>query len=488
MALRLTDLISDSCSQSYTSSAIYSAGLLLAVVGSTFSSHYYISRMELPSYDGSEASASVSVSASDTYGTALPALLNLVPEPGEVSFQQGYLGYSSTSIRGSLQIKFTGQDPSYRTNVDRIEVEFVGTECIQGEGSEHVDLIRDTRVLWKRGTLDSVEAGTSDGRVSTSGPPGNLDFTFPLTDDLPHCCHIGSGKIAYTLKAQMFDSRTGKALCISTPVHLSRSSPPHILNPSTASPEVYTSTHPTEIAVFFPHGTSRLRRSQAIELRVRIPPPDSTLVEDKGLKLRSVSAELIRSITIHSSDVDQGDGDNDIQALVEKPVLTTVISHSGKAAAFSSSRSVFLYIWLQPVPPDSCESVTQSTIFHDVKFMVRVMAAFVGKQGDRQDVLVLNKVVNVVPDFPPASPADLGLSDHVQTPGVVKLPQEASSRADAFAAPHVGQRISPELLHSFLHDDEYDGYEEASENAALEDAPPNIDADEPPPRLEAIGE
>jgi hypothetical protein len=425
-------------------------------------------------------------------------LLNLIPQPGEVSFQHGYLGIASTSwIKGLLQLKFT--DSSYRATVSKVVVELLGVERIKDasegpsksrrESDNMVELIRESKIIWESSQASDV--GASTGSSSNPGPPGNNDFEFRLTDDLPHCCHVGSGSLEYSLTARIYGSKTYSC---STPIHLSRTSRPPSSGKANASssyssspnnsfsaflpPEVYISQHPTEVAVFFPHGTTHFRRSESIELRVRIPPPDVLLVQEKGLKLRSISAELIRTISIRESDVSE---EKEISAMLDTPALTTLISHTGKAAAFSPLRSVFLNMWLQPVPQEACECITQSTIFQEISFSIRVTANVMGRDGDREDIQILDRIVNLVPDYPPSSAGDLDLPalDSVQPPF------RTTYKSATLAPPSSAIHIDPALLRAFQEEEEYDGYEQLSEGPAAEQAPPAIDADEPPPSLEA---
>ena len=449
----------------------------------------------------------------------LPALMNLLPRHGEATFQRGYLGYSPSFLEGSLQIKVTSDKPSsYRASIRRITIELVGVERVNGSDleSERIELVREVQTLWERdndamagtaagtGLTDDVTASGSNGSGSSSsnsGPPSSLDWRLRLTDDLPHCCHIGSGSIEYSLKASLHTGK--KLLSVNTPVHITRASPPLDAVPPASEqassssssrlrtlgdPEVFSSRHPTDIAVYFPHGTASFRRSESIELRVRIPPPDATLVQDKGLKLRSVSAQLHRQVCLRGADA----GDDEITPMLELPALDTLISHSGKAAAFSSSRSVFLNIWLQPVPADFCEAITQSTIFLDVRFKIVVIASFQGRQGDREEVTVLDKIITILPDFPPASAADLGenasaVSAVTNDAHSAQEAQRGSYRRQEKASTSAKSAADKALLAAFERETEFDGYEQLSEEADPDNAPPSIDADQPPPALDPSG-
>lgn len=508
------------------------------------------------------------------------ALINLVPLPGRVSFQHGYLGWTAASLRGLVQIKIV-DNGTVRQSIDRVTLQFLGIERIkasnqatassstssdlhkqqqQQQAATHpsglpVELVNQTKTLWSRddavaaseAAAEQREPASSHVASSIDGPPSSLEFMFNLTDDLPHCCHIGSGSIDYQLIARLHMSRDlnsasegggvggrqdqNHALlarrrsdpAYSIPIHISRTSPPVIVDESEgrvgghstgrtqgqhSPPELYMHHHPTEISVFFPHGTSDFKRSEPIQFKVRIPPPDAVLVQEKGLKLRSISAELIRTITIHDpadgslpsvSDPDDRitpvasgstvnerasgrpqprDGSNG-----QAPSLKTIISWSGKSAAFSSMRSVFLNIWLQPVPAGSCEAITQSTIYQEISFSIRVTANLKGRQGDRDEVVVFDRVINILPDFPPASPEDLGED---VPPRAIQPKVAGSTYKPAPVPPPSATKIDPETLRMFETEQEYDGYEQLSEEASTDNPPPTIDADEPPPAIESV--
>jgi hypothetical protein len=478
--------------------------------------------MDPPTYESS--SENVLVEAAETSlvrdgsHEAPQALLNLVPAQGEVSFQRGYLGYTASTVQGSLQIKFTSSDPAaYRSLVDKVTIEFAGVESINGElveaddgddghgqlahgkqqqrsrynsSMQPLDLIRECKTLWERSSTSSARTDSSSSNTSASssnlGPPGNLDFTFQLTDDLPHCCHLGSGSIIYSLIATLHSSTAG-SLTVQTPIHLTRTSPPPLSTSitSTSNAEIYTFQHPTTISVFFPHGTSNFRRSEAIELRVRVPPPDASLVEEKGLRLRSISAELLRIITVNENG-SEGE-EPEITELIAKPSHRTVISRSGKAAAFTSSRSVFLHIWLQPVDPDSCESITQTTIYNEIEFRIRITASFRGRQGDREEITFFDRPVTLIPDYAPLESDNHHQRNATSASRRVVMPRTNSGYAASIrdsTAIRRSRNLGPELLQAFQNETEYDGYEQMSEGASVETAPPNIDADQPPPSIE----
>lgn len=415
---------------------------------------------------------------SDNEVSAPPALLNLIPLPGQSSFLDGYLGYSPAKIQGTLQLKFPNEGSSYRSSIDGITVVFAGIERVGSSSNDDaIDLIRETKELWRKEASNEGSSGGAGG----SGPPGSFDFEIAVTPDLPTCCHIGSASITYALEATLHTLQ-GKTLTISTPVHLSRTSPP--LDASSGSSvateaELYTSQHPTTVHVYFPHGTKAFRRSRSLEIRVRVPPPEAVLVQEKGLKLRSISAELHRTVSLHEGGAIHHD--EEIRPIQEAPLLDTLISHSGKAAAFSSSRSVFLNIWLQAVPADYCEAITQSTIFLDIHFRVRIVASFQGRAGDREEVVVLDQPVTILPDFPPASGSDL---DIAASGRALQLSEFGDSQPSAESSSSAPKKRDEDLFRAFEEETEYDGYEELSEGADLDNGPPSIDADQPPPALE----
>lgn len=274
-------------------------------------------------------------------------------------------------------------------------------------------------------------------------------------------------------------------------------------------------------------------------LQIRIPPPDQQLIEEKGLQLRSVRAQLRRHIRERSTTPE-----------IPDQITTTVLAVSGKSCRFSATRDVFLRLTLhsclarphsvcyvgsttpskqlvdhRPSPIETispCETITQSTILFDVYFTISVIVSITGREGERQD-LEIERDIGIVPDWPP-----LPIPDPTLVPSASKA-EEASEEtevtederkssipsidrhcpapkyferddtrlelddrlAEASTSQLTGldfQRIGPidwdddEDEEGEGEEEEYDGYESFSSYAGEDGpAPPTIDEDESPP-------
>lgn len=209
---------------------------------------------------------------------------------------------------------------------------------------------------------------------------------------------------------------------------------------------------------------------------------------------------------------------------------------SGKSCRFSTTRSIFLRLKLHPrlldseplstqydtdsgsassraavASESSCETITQSTILHDVYFSVTVTIHITGRGGEILDVR-LNQPVGIVPDWPPILPPQPSLA----AAGKAREAAEECASDELDDAFHGGQGPAPtyfETDDSFEEtnlgatastsasvepsqfqdgdasdeeeedeEEEYDGYESFSSHAGQDGpAPPTIDEDESPP-------
>lgn len=222
---------------------------------------------------------------------------------------------------------------------------------------------------------------------------------------------------------------------------------------------------------------NRYRKSEPIPLRVRIPPPDSTLVQDKGLHLRSVSAELVRTITSASN------------------TSTAVLCRTGKSCRFSADRQLSLRLTLPPRLHEDvgCESITQETIFHNIAFFVRLTVALTGRDpSDRQD-LTFDTSVGIMPDLYSTRASEkqkealdeaLDSQHHFDlVPSYVEIEGPSTSRR----RPEYVRMAAAEAGWSYDSDEEpeHDGYEESAalEADAMAHPPPAISDDVSPPVL-----
>ncbi|KAG0150223.1 hypothetical protein CROQUDRAFT_652644 [Cronartium quercuum f. sp. fusiforme G11] len=480
--------------------------------------------------------------------SGLPFLLNLSTLPPALSFLSGYLGIGPASVQGEVQIKLVSNQPSL--SIHRLQLSFRGLERTQPD-HQPIDLVQQHQILWD---ASNSQPSTSNS-PEPSKPPATIPFQFPLTPDLPHCIHLPNGcGLHYELEAHVTytsdlpsDPRpaTLKHLHLTVPVHILRYSspaqqpiPPSLsetpLNqPFTLSPVRLASSSPTPIHVSL--SQTLLRHSEPLAIQVRIPPPAEELICKKGLRLRSVKAELHRHIRVRSPPsesptslfTDSPKASNrappylpeDELELAPEPdsVITSLLAMSGKSCRFSSTRTVFLRLNLHPRPLEleqghssnstepspsaqpatssRCEAVTQSTILHDVYFSVTVTIQIVGRGGERFDVR-LEEPVGVVPDWPPDCEPNSGASGKAreaaeeQTLAEDELghqgPAPTYIEADEhFPSSSTSATIWPsgaDDLEESEDEEEYDGYECFSSGAGLDGpAPPTIDEDESPP-------
>ncbi|BGP21483.1 hypothetical protein Rt10032_c01g0190 [Rhodotorula toruloides] len=457
-------------------------------------------------------------------------LVNLAPPSNSgATFQVGYLGHGQASIEGEVQIKSVGGEEERRPAFSRLEVEFRGVE--RDGQAEAIELFDSKKVLWGVGA-----AGSSSESDAGSFPPSSVPFKLDLTPDLPTCLHVGSSSLEYTLTATLYSSDPDVLPILRcSPVHLTRRTPPGSLLASGSSVSLIdppASTSPVTVSVQDPLAFSlRLprtvfRQSEPIELVTRIEVPDSKRV-GAGLRLRTVSAELVRTITVSPASRRReelaADEDGGV-AEAEKLVHRTVLAHSGKSARFSPLRPIIIRLVLHPPTEPSCETITQATILHSVDFSVVVIVGLVNistapssssaavsvstAQPATLDA-ILSRNILIVPDTPS------GRSDK-QKEVIRDLAEDASESSESWR--QVEAPVPTYVENSELDDgvpaasgsgwagivagadsvghvplaysetgdeEEYDGYEDVSLAATLSDRPPppRIDDDVSPPSV-----
>lgn len=328
-----------------------------------------------------------------------PVLLNLAPLPDAgSSFQRGLLGSGTPStVEGDVQIKFVreGSSLSERPAFSKLEICFRGVE--RSERVE-IELTEQRRTLWGLGVPGSSSGdGDSTDEIQREGegaqsradfPPSSTRFSFDLTPDLPHCIHLGPSSLEYTLTATLhYTDSSQLPLVKSSPVHLVRSSPSGSLlsgsilaattdPPPSTAPQTLEVASPIKLSVRLQRTV--FRRSEPIELLARIEVPSDKAVREDGLRLRTVSAELVRKVTVVSATgaedetVDSamaGEGQEGRAETFHDALLTppptpipphiTVLARSGKSARFSPTRPIIIRLILHPPAVSSCESISQ---------------------------------------------------------------------------------------------------------------------------------
>lgn len=314
-------------------------------------------------------------------------LLNLTPlsATGSHGFQVGHLGYGPASLEGELQVKWSGSPQSSPPRFSSLVVVFRGVETGDDEDRvTSIELCEHKQVLWGLGAAGSstVSDGQANGNSAYADmPPSSLVFKLELTPDLPHCIHLGRSSLEYTLTAILSHQDSSiPPLTHSVPVHLARTSAPDAINLAASIPSTISVREPIQLSARLRRTT--FRRSEPIELAVRIEVPSVQAVQDQGLRLRTVSAQLVRKIASRAVDEEQAAvvGGSDVDRLpTEKasdehlehsavPKLPsettaphiTVLTRSGKSARFSPTRPIVIRLLLHPPTESlSCESISQ---------------------------------------------------------------------------------------------------------------------------------
>lgn len=432
---------------------------------------------------------------------ATPVLLNLAPLSNALSFQIG--GDSPASLAGEVQVKFMSSDEEQQRPVcARLEVNFVGVETRDGE---RIELCEHREVLWGLGVpSSSTHQGTG------SFPPPTSPFKIALTRELPHCIHLGDSSLEYTLSATLhFADSTVPPLTKSIPVHLVRLSPPGAVfnSPSLSSATPASMMRPSTLTVDEPVRTSvRLRRtvfkrSEPIALLVRIEVPSAHAVQDDGLRLRNISAELVRTVARAKSSSKPAElvEAMSVDAITElaapsqppAPPHTTILAHSGKSCRFSPSRPIVLRLLLHPPVVVACESVTQSSVLHDISFAVNVTVALSSSRTPRASITIAHPVF-IVPDSLSTVKSEkqrevdgegTGWEDEVATGQVPTYHESTDEPSGSTAWSNGGTAHAPPGLGSDddSEEEEFDGYEELSASLSSDAPPPPITEDVSPP-------
>ncbi|GAA5950467.1 hypothetical protein JCM3765_004558 [Sporobolomyces pararoseus] len=444
-------------------------------------------------------------------------LLNLSPPPDSTTFQLGYLGHGQAFLAGEVQVKFAGSEEQGKPNFSKLVISFRGIERV--EGSEAIELCDQKEIIWGEGAAGS---STSTSTTTTSAfPPTNSPFKLRITPDLPVCLHLGSSSLEYSLHAELHFSDSSLAPIIRcAPVHLARTSPPGSrlsdFNPSSPSntfapstaPSIVSTQDPLSFSIKLPRTV--FRRGEPVELIARIDVPTAKAVGE-GLRLRTVSAELSRTIKVNS--VSSGSA---LTACEPGNCHRTVLAHSGKSARFSPSRPIVIRLTLHPPTELSCESITQTTILHSVTFAVTVTVGLFNLSTSSNTATssdaVLSQPIFIVPPAPtsrsdkqkevdrelealetevgeggrwsffppPAVPLADSPGEGIDGP----VPSYVEHGADDPGVAAVASTSDTRLYRALEEDgeEEYDGYEELSiPMAEAGPPPPAIDDDVSPP-------
>ncbi|KLO20578.1 hypothetical protein SCHPADRAFT_991917 [Schizopora paradoxa] len=236
-------------------------------------------------------------STSESSSFPSEAQLLICPPLGAISqFQKGYLGASGerAAIEGELQIKGVPLDEWERLTVSLRTCESAYERQIELNAAE-IELYARTQPSSSSFTV-----------------PSSVPFSIPLTADTPQCLHSSRSYITHTLTATLITTAESSTLDLirNVVVHTRRFS--SHLDTCEVAPHTVTLANPTPVDIQVPRVT--FRSNEAIPVYVTIPPPNRSVVLDDGFTLRSVRAEIIRSIATTRSESDRRSLSNDGQS------------------------------------------------------------------------------------------------------------------------------------------------------------------------------
>lgn len=375
-------------------------------------------------------------------------------------------------------------------------VRFRAVERVQDPSQPEVEIFTETRTLW--------EARRASGGAQAAPLPTVMAFRFPLTSDLPHCIHLSSSELVYSLEATLHGDGLAEWTCRTT-VHPTRYMRPEreALTAAThARGDISYALEPvfwsveSPVRVFCKLDATTVRRTEPVHVHVHIPAQPDTIISEQ-LQLQSIQANLVRIISAHSaqesfhdsayqrllegsSDMARGESSSACSNDLAQSAQICTVARTGKACRFNSHKAVHLSLALHPtstlsniptLSTDSmqnpcqmrhselgpCESITQHTPLHDVHFGVQVRIAMRDANAQTRDI-VLCRLVRIMPG--PAGPVLYETQDDTQ------LSADGAASRHAALARASGKRAvrstDDELGAIFHGQQEYDGYEDAS--------------------------
>ncbi|KAL5495484.1 hypothetical protein ACEPAI_947 [Sanghuangporus weigelae] len=403
-----------------------------------------------PTYDQGQHDELVSLQyeppSSSDGATFVPndAQLVICPSGNATHFQKGFLGANGerAAIEGELQIKGV---PLHLW--ESLTVTLTSSES---DGKHYVELNSTSVNLYSR----DGPSGSNTFVMASSIP-----FSIPLTPDTPQCLHTGRSSLSHVLTATLKTSDASlPVLSHSITIHTRRFT--SHLSRCEVSPHSVSLNNPTPVKVEL--GRTTYRVDEPIPVYVTIPPPDRSVILDHGFTLRSVRAELIRTVKVQSleglsvngttaNDIDEDspsdddDDDTDTVSSSEIPPSAefsyaaststvpvsfggpyfpneTILARSGSSCRFHTTKSVKLRLVLRSSFPSSspdrngaqfpepentfvdddpqCASISQSSVLHTIEFRVQVRVTFLHVSTRSERIFALVLPVTILP--PPA--------------------------------------------------------------------------------------
>ncbi|KAG1716560.1 hypothetical protein ID866_612 [Astraeus odoratus] len=355
----------------------------------------------------------------------------ITPAADRTSFQNGYLGAEGerAAIEGEIHLK--GVQPG---QWKKVSVTLRTTEIAYGR---HIELV-------------SSEVDLSQHILVSDASQAPIPFAIPLMADVPQCIHTPQSALLHVLIATLHPVDPSSPVVSKEVVVHTRRSTSH-----THTVEILPETHildePVRVEVEIPRSTFVV--GEPIPVYITVPPPNSELVLEEGLRLRNVKVELVRLVEVSSADsetvvpaaVERSDDLASPQDPLDGPSFAvffpqekprsaslstpealccrTVLSRSGASCRFHSSKAVQLrFILYQPSPslsllddppssrptaygyPESdsqCISITQATLLHNVTFQLNVQISFVDTGNRTERLFMLSIPIVIIPSPAP---------------------------------------------------------------------------------------
>ncbi|KZT52068.1 hypothetical protein CALCODRAFT_502722 [Calocera cornea HHB12733] len=367
----------------------------------------------------------------------------ITPAQSATDFQNGALGVEGehATIEGEVQIKGAREGAWQRVSIT--------FQTVETSPDQTVELGSLTQHLYIR-----APASASSSTSTIPPLPSSLPFAIPLQPDTPECVHTPSSALTHYLLVQLLPTDpSSPQFERKIPVHLRRYSTP-------SAPVLLTLPHELKIndpvPVYIQLPRLEFRVGEPMPVYITVPPPDRQRLSRTGLRLRNVKAELVRVVSLTGKNGDttpkserenpRGEGSSTAykpqfsdkkragkdgwpffgsgSSSTDGTTHTTVMSRSGAACRFHSSRPVRVRLVLHPFAlsaevttsgrqplgathdpreAEGCATITQTTLLHSVSFYLMIRIGFIATTGtDRGEVSIEQTLpITMVPGLAP---------------------------------------------------------------------------------------
>ncbi|THH34053.1 hypothetical protein EUX98_g9 [Antrodiella citrinella] len=290
---------------------------------------------------------------------------------------------------------------------------------------------------------------TSSDSTASEGSPSTYLFSIPLPSDTPQCIHTATSSVTHTLTATLYPITPSLPILTKSQTIHTRRYTSHTYLPDT-SPEQEAIDQPTRVELQLPRTT--FKAGEAIPLYLTVPVPSRELVAERGIRLRNIRAELVRVIKARNPETEGKDSSSsqpqpgtshaeasvstphvqkqhglasshtlDLRSVLGVPGGGEVVALSGAGCRLHPSKPLRIRLVLHP-PHDhqrrdiatgaseesdtldtqdeaenSCACISQTTILHDVTFIVYVHITFIHMSSHTERVSTISMPIVVVP-------------------------------------------------------------------------------------------